>query len=437
MSRDIRSMFQLFLATSLLLSCSAKERGINSKQASTHAQKSSAAATIANPPAAVTSSPSTTTPNATTPPAASSIYPFVDSFGTQLEGRWDIIEGAVSVDQGSLLFSKELTTIALVKGPALENSVIDAQISVSGDKHSVGLVSRYSKNSAGVESMYLAILVLRNQIAFVELWRQSGAGLTNMNFKVLDRSVVDSYERRLRLSISSDTLTVFVDGVMHIEQKDSELLPAGRAGVRAFATSSRLGDFSVYNSESSRTSYLPFSSSFTLPDLSLPFSPWLQTAGSAEIKSQKLHSSGDVPGIATVDGIKSMNVKLQADVTVAATSSDSRVALVARHRGPRDQNMIIGELKHANNKTFLSILAQNGTQWLPLAQREVEPTEGKLIFEVSGSHLKLSLTASGKVYDVSADVRTPEFIVAGAVGVRFLGEATIDDFSARSIGLGF
>ncbi len=363
-------------------------------------------------------------------------YPFHETFSANLQANWDILSGEPTVQEKALLLSKEVITTALAKGAPLENSIVEAKIEVSGDKHSAGLVSRYSKDEAGIESMYLALLVLRGDVAFVELWRQSGASLTEMSSKVLATDTATNLSKHLRLVSSANTFTVTVDDQVMIQEKDEVIPKAGRQGIRAFATDSRISNFSIYEGENPKAS-LPFSSSFRLPDLQSPLAPWLLTAGTIGVKSEKVYGShATATSVALLDGIKTANIKIQGSVKLPDSTTDSLAGLVARHQGPGDQNMIVGLLARTSGKLSVSIFSATGATWTKLASKEVTETEGILTFEVSGA--KLRLTFSQGTQKTQVETTVAQFVLSGSVGsvgVRLSPQATMDDFSVAPVGL--
>src|SRR5204862_169563 len=127
-------------------------------------------------------------------------------------------------------------------------------------------------------------------------------------------------------------------------------------------------------------------------------------------------ATGSGPGktnLSTVNGISAANVKVTADVALAAGQD---VGLVTRYSGPQESNFCLGQLA-STPKGFQATIWKNVGGALTKLTKGITVSSGAgtLTFDIHGSTLTLSL--NGSVLATATDTD----LVSGSVGLR-LGE---------------
>jgi len=174
------------------------------------------------------------------------------------------------------------------------------------------------------------------------------------------------------------------------------------------------------------TDGLPFADAFSTPDGPLASVRWVRQAGRFSVASGGAVSRAAGVSLATARGVAAANVSLQAKVTVARGGS---IGLVARHSGPGDRSMYLGQIVRTTTGYVARIVRNVGGVWKVLASRAFKGGVGTVQFNVVGSHL--SLAFNGLTLLSTRDVT---ITAAGGAGMRAGGVGTrIDSFTAARI----
>lgn len=174
------------------------------------------------------------------------------------------------------------------------------------------------------------------------------------------------------------------------------------------------------------TDGLPFADAFSTPDGPLASVRWVRQAGRFSVASGGAVSRAAGVSLATARGVAAANVSLQAKVTVARGGS---IGLVARHSGPGDRSMYLGQIVRTTTGYVARIVRNVGGVWKVLASRAFKGGVGTVQFNVVGSHLSLAFNGLTllSTRDVTITAAGGAGMRAGSVGTR------IDSFTAARI----
>lgn len=171
------------------------------------------------------------------------------------------------------------------------------------------------------------------------------------------------------------------------------------------------------------TDGLPFSDTFAQPDGPLPAARWVQHVGRFSVASGRAVSRSAGTSLATARSVAAANVSLRATVNVAPGGG---IGLVARHSGPGDRSMYVGQIVRTSAGYVARIVRNVGGAWKVLASRTFRGGPGTLGFDVVGSRLTLSFNGT-----VLLTARDTAITAAGGVGLRAGGIGTrVDDYTA-------
>jgi len=170
------------------------------------------------------------------------------------------------------------------------------------------------------------------------------------------------------------------------------------------------------------TDGLPFTDAFSTPNGPLASVRWVQQAGRFSVASGWALSRAAGVSLATARGVAAANVSLQAGVNVARGGS---IGLVARHSGPGDRSMYLGQIVRTTTGYVARIMRNVAGVWTELASRAIHGGVGTVQFDVVGSRLTLSFDGATLL-----STQDSKLVAAGSVGIRAGGAGTrINAFS--------
>jgi hypothetical protein len=173
------------------------------------------------------------TPTAVTLPYATD--PF-DGTDLQLDSRWTLQEGGLSIQQDQLQASALALNVATLNTNAKNvTSSMDVFLPTTGTQ-SAGLLARYS--GPGDNNAYLGSLGLYQGNYYAQIWRNLNGVWSVLASQLLDPSVLSpagtQVSALLRFDVKDSTLTLDVNGVQ-VTASDNTITEGGAVGIRTGA----------------------------------------------------------------------------------------------------------------------------------------------------------------------------------------------------------
>jgi hypothetical protein len=169
---------------------------------------------------------------------------------------------------------------------------------------------------------------------------------------------------------------------------------------------------------------LPYADGFQRDDSSDPGLDWAERFGDMALANHQVQFA-DRPSLATLDGVSSADIRVQADVTVSAAGQ--LAGLAARYAGPGDTNMDWAGLVDQDGQLLAQIRQNAGGTWTTLASIPVASGAGHIRLDVVGATLLLAV--DNQVVAVAYDPT----LTVGGVALCGLG-GTIDNVAVSAPG---
>jgi hypothetical protein len=300
--------------------------------------------------------------------------------------------------------------IATVNVFSPADSAVQADVNLTGARvEFAGLVSRYG--GPGEVNMYWAGLNNNTGQVQAQIWRNVGG-----TWVQLTAQNVAGTGGTIRLETASSSLKLFLNDNL-VGFANDHALNGGSVGIR-MTPGTTLARFSA-TAINLTSPGLPFSDNFsTAVDKQLS-NNWLNQLGNFQVQGGMASGFGGL-NIATVNGVNTDDVFVQADVNVSAGQFGG---LVAHYSGPQEANMYWAGI-NANAGTFQAQIWRNlNGAWTQLFAQNVASGSGTLRFEVLGSSLKLF--DGGNLVAFAND----SFVTGGTVGMRGTFGATLTNFT--------
>jgi hypothetical protein len=353
---------------------------------------------------------------------------FVDNFTVNgpLSPLWTVQAGNFLVNSGLAGGTATSTTsppapnVATVNNFTAVNTIVQADMNLTGPQQYAGLVSRYS--GPGDTNMYWA--GLSNYVTgqnLAEIWVYAGGVWSRVSYQS-----VGSSGGTLRLETAGTSLKLFLNNNL-VGYTNDVAQTGGTVGMRS-SHGATLAHFSA-NVLSLTNNSLQFNDNFAFNPNEQLSNNWLNQQGNFHVDSFQagpgLGFIGVATGlgsldVATVNGINSANVFVQTDANVSAGQYGG---LVARYGGPLDNNMDWAGL--VNMGTLQAQIWQNvnGT-WTELFAQNVSSGNGTLRFEAVGTSLKLFQNNNLVAY------ANDKVLTGGTLGIRSSAGAAFGSFNA-------
>jgi hypothetical protein len=296
---------------------------------------------------------------------------------------------------------------------------VQADVTVpSTGTQSAGLTARYA--GIGDSNMYLGTLTGSSGVFTAAIFRNLNGVWTQ-----LSAVNVASGTGTLRFEVVGNSLKLFWNGTLVAYANDSSLA-TGTVGMRAY-NGVGYGNFTT-SVVTPLTPSLPFSDNFsTLTTGSQLARSWLARAGAfTGNASGQMVSANQPANVAVLNAISQANVRVQADIVVAA-SGISSAGLATRYSGTGDDNMYLGTVTGSNGVFTANIFRNVGGVWTLLASSSIASGTGTLRFESIGSTHRLYWN---NVLIASA---TDSMLATGTVGLRSYMSVAYDNFSMAAL----
>jgi hypothetical protein len=379
----------------------------------------------------------------TVPTPQNAALPFSDAFANpisfaNLGGSWTVQAGSVAVvNQAAVGLNSSGANIATLNGVAQNNIALRADIVVgAGAGQYAGLVARYS--GAGDSDMYWGA-IYRSGNGYVAAIDKNINGV----WSILSSAAVPAPltgTGTLFFDVTGSSLKLYygptgtTTPTLLTYAFDSSLTGASTgfriSGSTTGATS--MDNFSAASlAPTSQT--LPVSDSFAAAGSFNQLSPqWVEVSGAFQDKTTTGTAVGQnsaTANVATIAGVNSQNVSVQANVTLNA---GQYAGLVARYQGPINSDYYTAWLYQVNStqaevllyRNYAGGMAQIGSSAAFASAHGVPVT---LTFQAEGSSLKVFVGATLRAYAEDS------FFTGGSVGIYGQAGVPISSFSASNI----
>jgi hypothetical protein len=177
---------------------------------------------------------------------------------------------------------------------------------------------------------------------------------------------------------------------------------------------------------------LPLFEDFDQPDGTQLPPDWVEAFGDFVISSNALVSSFPGDSIALVNGINTVNVAVQATISLANTTTDANAGLMLHSTGAlafcttECPSFYLGRIRKSGSMFIAEIVKNMDCTESTLASQEVASSDGTLVFAFVGGNLTLSLGGNniGAANDSS--------IGPGTIGLSATGNGvSFDNFSGQ------
>jgi hypothetical protein len=238
------------------------------------------------------------------------------------------------------------------------------------------------------------------------------------------QNVASTGSGTLLFNANGSALLLFLNNNLLASANDTVLANAsGTVGMRTSAGAS-VAKFSAAALGAS----LAFSDLFAATANHQLSSAWHNAVGTFQVAQSVATATATGLNLATVNGLAAVNVAVQAKVSVGVGQT---AGLVGRYSGTGNQNMDYAGFTNLGNGICTVSLWRNvaGTWALLFAQNVASTGTGSLLFDLSGSSLKLYLNdtlAASASDSVLANA-------SGTVGMRATAGAVLADFNASAL----
>ena len=342
--------------------------------------------------------------------------PFSDNFTTfpnnQLTTNWTTQTGSFQVTSGAAR-GIDVLNVATVVGVSAANVVVQANVIVAAGQYA-GLVAHYS--GPGNQNMYWAGLVNTGGGVVAEIWRNDN-GWNELSNQIISSTGTAT----LRFELAGSSLKLFVNDILATFANDTALT-SGTVGMRDSA-GGIVGSFNASDLLLTNPS-LPFTDTFTTTTRNQLGSNWLNQTGNMQAGSGASAGVANL-NLATVNGINSADVTVQADVIVPA---GDYAGVTARYSGTGDANMYwAGLINYGPGKEVAGIYRIVNSGWTALATQTVSSLgTDALSFETAGSSLRLFVNGALTAFANDGVLTT------GSVGMLDGGGAIMSNFNAAA-----
>jgi ELWxxDGT repeat protein len=344
--------------------------------------------------------------------------PFGDSFErantTLLGNQWQEPVGDMVVLNQQLVAKGTGNNIAVFNGADVANVAVQAQVNVfapagTGLSGGAGLVARY-RDSGDYD---LGLISGSNGVFTATIFH-----ISNNTVVALVSAPVSTGTGLLRFEVVSNSLKLFLNGVLAVKTVDPTPLGSGMAGV--FGTPR--ATFDTINID--RLFPTLFQDGFNRPDSTDIGAAYNKPSGNFAISNNQLVAQNVGINLAIRSGVVLADVKLEAQVTLSPTGA-SNAGLVARFQN--SANYYYAALESDGNPVNPIITVSiyklvNGVKTRIGGPVSVSGNSHKLRFEVVGNSLELfvddTLMVSG----------TDSTFTMGSAGLRGSQSTTFDDF---------
>lgn len=336
-----------------------------------------------------------------------------------LGNQWTQGLGWIRVASGTLVGAPGLLSTATINGVFARDVSVSAFVDASGAGTIYpGLTLRTS--GPGDSNMYLGSLVNRGGSYAAEIWRNVNDVWTRLTSTPVSYSF-----GTLRFDAQGSTLSLFVNGQLVSTTVDTAITGAGRVGLRG--SGGVYDNIAVQAVAAPVNASWPFNDAFQRANAPSLGALWSTQLGSIQVVNGQAVAAANDRTVAIVNGLIARDVDISAQVD-ATSGSVTFPGLVARYRGPADNNMYLGALVNRNGVFTAEIWKSVEGVWTQLASTVVSSGAGQLRFTVVGSSLSLSLDGQ-----IRASVTDSSITSAGAVGIRGTG-GSYDNFAAATLG---
>lgn len=346
--------------------------------------------------------------------------PFAENFNAatdqQLGSSWLNQGGSFQV-AGGVATGLAKADVATVNGIQSADVSVQADVNVTGAVgQSAGLVARYS---GPVDQNLYAGRLVRTATGFLAQLVRDRNGVRTTLFS---RPVAGATGTgTLRLEAVGPSLKLFLNNTL-VAFADDSGLKTGTVGIDTSAGAG-VDNFTADILTLSNGS-LPFADNFNAATNQQLNSSWLNQAGNFQVAGGVATGAGPL-NLATVNGVSTANVTIQADVDVTGAAGRS-AGLVGRSSGPGDTNNYFAGLVNTGHGFRVELWRTVNGGRKRLASQAVATGSGTLKLVLSGTSLNVFVNAVQVLSATDSGIAG-----AGQVGIRASAGATVDNFSAN------
>ncbi len=340
---------------------------------------------------------------------------FQSSVAVPSSSTWVQRAGVLNVATGTVYTAAGSGGIATAVGSSAADVSVQGTVSFTAAGQYAGLVARYS-GPADSNFYYGRLTYLGNGMAIASILRNSNGVWVQIGAS----KTIAVTSAALIFQVEGSDLKLFVNGSLVSYGQDT-VLSSGAVGIQAFGGAS-VAAFQ-FAAPILTASPPPFSDNFGTPSQGNQLSySWEEQAGNFNLATGAAVAQNSVNNLATVNGSSETNADLQ---TVAALSAtDQYAGLVARYTNSNNYYFAF-VMSLGNGKYEAAIYRSYNGVWAELTATTLSHFNGALQFQVTGSHLTLTVDGVPTLSAIDGLLTGP-----GLVGIRGGMGASFSSFAA-------